>query len=623
MSTRRYLTLSLLLFTALTAVMTFPQVLHMRDAVHDDGDPLLNAWTLSWVAHQLPRVPAHLFDANIFYPERRTLAFSETLLLPAVCAAPLHWLGAGPILVHNIVFFSGFIVSGAGMALLARLLTGDAGAGVLAGLVFAFLPYRIDHYPHLQLQQTQCLPFAMWAFHRLLRTGRLRDGVLLGLFTAGQILSCIYYGLMLVPYLAVVCGTMLLARVGRAKTTSPNEPEADGIPLNAALIGVLVAVVITVVAIVPLGRAYLGARSVVGERGRAEVESGSATWRNYLGPPSVNAMYGKAFERFTAPERRLFPGFVAVALACVALWPRTRDRTNPRSVSEKSGHAPSRPAAPAKNGRNAQGYLARSALLGARQALLRRAPGRRAVAPSGFRDDPRWAYALGLLVAFDISLGLNGLSYGLLYDYVLPFRALRIPARMGLIVGFSLAVLAGYGVARVARRMPSRRLRQATLLVVGGLILAEYVSRPIPLQPIPLSAPNVYAEMLRDRGEGPDAVIVEYPVSGGDNPTYMYYSTFHWQRLVNGYSGFFPPSYGEFVDAFRGFPDDQSIDALATRGVRYVLVHQERMIGTRYQRLIPQLDRRSDLALVSRGPGERYGQHGEISLYRVLYRNTP
>src|SRR5690349_6772001 len=132
--------------------MTYPQSLHLTDTVHDDGDPLLNAWALAWVAHQLPRAPAHLFDANIFYPERRTLAYSETLLAPGIAAAPLHWIGLGPLLVYNIVFLSGFIVSGAGTALLVRSLTGNASAGLVAGLIFAFLPYRIDHYPHLQLQ---------------------------------------------------------------------------------------------------------------------------------------------------------------------------------------------------------------------------------------------------------------------------------------------------------------------------------------------------------------------------------------------------------------------------------------------------------------------------------------
>ena len=172
-----FLALTLALFVALTAVMTYPQVLRMSDGVHDPADPLMVTWVLAWVAHQLPRAPAHIFDANIFYPERNTLAYSETLLVPGLLAAPLHWLGVAPILVYNLVFLSGFALSGVGTALLVRRLTGHAGAAILAGIVFAFPPYRIDHYAHLQLQQTQFIPLALWAFHRLLDSGRLRDGV--------------------------------------------------------------------------------------------------------------------------------------------------------------------------------------------------------------------------------------------------------------------------------------------------------------------------------------------------------------------------------------------------------------------------------------------------------------
>ena len=43
---------------------------------NDNGDTVLNEWTLAWVAHQAWRDPLHLFYANIFYPERLTLAFS-------------------------------------------------------------------------------------------------------------------------------------------------------------------------------------------------------------------------------------------------------------------------------------------------------------------------------------------------------------------------------------------------------------------------------------------------------------------------------------------------------------------------------------------------------------------
>lgn len=538
MSTRRFLIVALILFTLLTAVMTYPQVLRMTDGVHDDGDPYMVTWVLAWVAHQLPRAPAHLFDANIFYPERGTLAFSETLLVPAIIVAPLFWLGVGAIFIYNLVFLSGFALSGVGVALLVRRLTGHSGAAILAGIVFAFPPFRVDHYAHLQLQQTQFIPLALWAFHRLLDTGRLRDGVLLGALVAGQMLSCMYYGLFLIPYMTVVCGTMLVT-----ERTLP----------RARLVALLAAAAIVAVAVIPTGRAYLAARKVVGERGRAEVADGSATWRNYLAPPELNVVYGKAFARFMQPERRLFPGFVAVALAIVGLWP-------PLSAT-------------------------------------------------------RLAYGLGLLLAFDVSLGFNGVMYRALYDYFLPFHALRIPARMGIMVGFSLAVLAGYGATRIAEWLRPAYARRLVLAALGVLMLVEYASRPMELGTALVRPPEVYADLVRDRGDSPTAVLFEFPMSDKSDPTYLYFSTFHWQTLINGYSGFFPPSYVRLAGALQNFPDEPSLDAIKSHGARYLVIHGEWLYGARYETLIPALDRRPDLTLVSRRPW----QGSEISAYRVSY----
>ena len=538
MTTRRFLAVAFAVFLPLTCVMTYPQVLHLSDAVHDDGDPLLNTWTLAWVAHQLPRAPARLFDANIFYPERHTLAYSETLLLPSVVAAPLRWVGVPPILVYNLVLLSGFAISGIGVALLVRTLTARAGPALVAGIVFAFLPYRIDHYPHLQLQQTQCLPFAMWAFHRLVDTRRVRDGVLFGAFTAGQVLSCMYYGLLLIPYLAVVCGTLAIAN--RVRVTA-----------------VVAAIALVIVAAVPVGRAYLGARKVVGERGRDEVWQGSAAPRDYLGPPEENLVYGTALASFSRGERRLFPGFIAIVLGLVGLLP---------------GGDPAK---------------------------------QRAV---------RLAYALGLAVAFDVSLGLNGVTFRALYDYAVPFRAIRIPARGGLIVGFSVAVLAGFGAARIRRR--------EAIALVAALLCVEYVSRPLPMIAIPSVLPQAYAEVLRDNDSNPTTAIFEFPVSSQDDPTYMYYSTFHWQHLVNGYSGFFPPSYIFLVNAVRNLPDDLSITAMKSHGTRYLLIHGERLLGGRYEQLTSELRHRPELTFVTRSPAEREGQHGEISVFRISYAET-
>jgi hypothetical protein len=548
--TARFLALTLALFVVLTAAMTWPQALRMSDGVHDPGDPLMVTWVLGWVAHQLPRAPAHIFDANIFYPERNTLAYSEVLLVPGLLAAPLHWLSVSPILIYNLVLLSGFAISGVGVTLLVRRLTGNDGAAILAGIIFAFLPYRIDHYAHLQLQQTQFIPLALWAFHRLLDSGRVRDGVLLGACAACQMLSCVYYGVFLIPYMAVVCGTMLIAK---------------GELSRERLVALVAAGAVVTVAMVPVGRAYLAARKVVGERRTDEIATNSARWRNYLAPPEVNLVYGKVFARFMDPERRLFPGFVAVALALLGLWPRTR------------------------------------------QGLR------------GFVRAPQCAYALGLALAFDVSLGFNGVVYRGLYDYFLPFKALRIPARMGLMVGFSLAILAGYGAARIAERLRSRTTRRVVLTLLGVLMLIEYASAPIELWAAPRRPPQVYDDLVRDVGDGPTSVIFEFPTAMMEDPEYLYYSIFHWQNLVNGYSGFFPPSYVQIVNAVRDFPDERSISAIKQRGARYLVIHGEWLYGARYEELVAALDRRPDMTLVSRHPWQREDKHAEISVYRISY----
>jgi hypothetical protein len=313
--------------------------------------------------------------------------------------------------------------------------------------------------------------------------------------------------------------------------------------------------------VAPAGRAYLGARRVVGERPAAEVASQSASLENYLGPPEANLLYGRVLSAFAAPERHLFPGFVAVALALVALWPP----------------------------------LSRT----------------------------RAAYALGLVVALDMSLGFNGLTYRVLYDYVLPFRALRIPARMGVLVGFSLAVLAGCGTARILRRVsesgrsPRPVVRAAITGAIMLLMIAEYANRPIELQRFPTEPPPIYVDLLRAVGDGPAATLFEFPVSDGDDPTYMYCSTFHWQHLLNGYSGFFPPSYSALQSAIVDFPDESSFAMLRSRGTRYVIVHGERLYGGRYEDILKRLAARPDVTLIARRPAAREHQHGEAALYRV------
>jgi hypothetical protein len=107
-------------------------------------------------------------------------------------------------------------------------------------------------------------------------------------------------------------------------------------------------------------------------------------------------------------------------------------------------------------------------------------------------------------------------------------------------------------------------------------VIVESLNRPLDLRDMSANTPAVY-EWIRTNADGP---LVEYPAGGLEgrigpqDATYMYYSTTHWWPILNGYSGFVPPSYLELLDRLRGFPDAPSIAYLRHRGVHSLLVHE-------------------------------------------------
>lgn len=510
---------ALTIISALVVLATWPQAAHLGTAVTDFGDPLLNAWILAWVAHAIVHDPLHLFDGNVFFPERNTLAYSETLIVPAILAAPLLWAGVDPMFVQNLWVLLGYALSGLATFLLVRELTGHDGASLVSGVIFALYPYRIDQYPHVQSQMTFWLPLALFIVARLHRSPSWRLGGLLGLVMAAEMYSCVYYGIYGPIVIAVIAGATVIAteRVHRAAMVR-------SLGLAAIVAGVCIA---------PLITPYLAASKVVGERSIQEVESGSARPNDYLQANPDNAIHGDD-RRQGVGEHRLFPGYVAPVLAASAFIPPIGPLTF--------------------------GYLA------------------------------------GAAATFDLSLGVNGLGYRWLYDWVPGFHALRIPARLGMFFGLALAVLAGFGVARAVRAQPA--LVQTTFVVVAvGLVTLESRARPLDLSQLTDQSPAVYTWLAQQ----PPAIVCEYPVgnlqgrAGPQDATYVYYSTRHWQRLVNGYSGFAPPSYNELLDRLKDFPSPSSIAYLHERGVTMLLVHSAFYIRGDFDADVRALKGRADV----------------------------
>ena len=185
------LVLLVLCFSALMVVPLRPQLLQPR-SVADLGDPLFYVWRIAWVSHQILRDPLGLFHTNQFYPERFTLMYSDSSVVPMLMSAPLVWLGVHPVIVYNILVVSTFVLSGVTMFLLVLALTARTDAALVAGTLFALYPFRFEHYQHLDLLMTMWMPLTLWGLHRTLASGRLRDGLATGVAFALQTLSSLY-----------------------------------------------------------------------------------------------------------------------------------------------------------------------------------------------------------------------------------------------------------------------------------------------------------------------------------------------------------------------------------------------------------------------------------------------
>ncbi len=177
---------------------------------------------------------------------------------------------------------------------------------ICAGVVFAFAPYRFCHYMHLELQIVFWIPLALLATHRIIENGSLRDGVMLGLLMAAQLLSSMYMGIFSLVYLAVLIPVLLVvSRVGHTRRL------IISISAGALIAGALVT---------PYALAYRGAEGQVGLRALDDVKMFSASMTHYLSAPAMNRVYGwRAGDYRWADEMNLLPGIFACGLAVLGV----------------------------------------------------------------------------------------------------------------------------------------------------------------------------------------------------------------------------------------------------------------------------------------------------------------
>src|SRR6266850_1777823 len=405
----------LLLYLVITLALTWPLVLHFRDSIPGiwtGFDPMVQAFILGWDAGALTSNPARLFHPPIFYPEPNALTYMDHMIGETVAAAPAFLIGHSAAAAYNFLFLVSFVLSGWAVYRLARLFQVSRPAAFLAGLLFAFSPYRLGNMDMLNQLQTQFLPLGLFFGIRYIGKARIRD--LLGM--TGVLVTQAYFGWYYTYYLAIaLCVLFLYGLFRRERGMQPHQA--------APIVG---AAFLTIILLLPVAIPYIREARALPEFRRSLGESAlySADVLDYL-KLNRNAVISRWIPAPTGAQA-YWPGLVAAVLA----------------------------------------------ILGAREVWRRRDgvhENMRRLGQGGY-------FLILAGVSFVLSLGpilhVAGariwipLPYAALY-YVIPgFSSMRAPARFASLVLLGFSVLAAFGFDRLGGRM---RGRMAWPALVTGL----------------------------------------------------------------------------------------------------------------------------------------------------------
>lgn len=506
---------TVVLFAGLTVLMAAPWSLHPASrVVVDNPDTHLFLWTLGWNAHALATHPLGIFDANIYAPNPNTLAYSENAIGSALLAAPIAWATGDLVLALNLVLLAACALCGVGAVVLARRLGLGWPAAVVCGVVFAFAPTRFYRMSQLHQNTVQWMPFALAFLHSYFAQGRARDlRIALAFFTL-QAATSGHAAVFLAVAMAVTAAWQWLRGAPLAVARRAKDVGVTGVLalLPAALL------------LLPYRRARLD----VGLDRTAEVWA--VTPESFVASPTIvhRWLLGLVTDRPVneLANAFLFPGYLAVMLALVALWPESgagadRDRTAQR--------------------RHAWGY----ATLAVLSVLF-------------FVDGP--------LSLWPWVRGWPGFSF------------IRVSSRFVTVTTLALAVLAALGVERLVRKRPAGQAAAAGALV-SLLLLAEYSTHPFTGVAFTVPRPAPVAWLAAQPGP---KVVAEVPVPRASNggayerfeTAAMLHSTAAWWPTIHGYSGTRPERHDQVFRAMNTFPDDASLAAMGSLGVTHVIAHR-------------------------------------------------
>jgi len=522
-------------FLALTLVLTWPLARVLDTAVSDLGDPLENAWILDWDNNALTHGHA-LFEAPILVPAHKTLAFSENLLCIAVVVLPFHLAGLHPLVVYNIAFLLGLAFCGYGASVLARLVTRSTAAAIVAGVLYAFPSFHVDHFSHLQILWAGWLPLLLAALLTYWRTPTNLHAFFVAATWLMNALCNIHY--LLFGTIAVVVTLLVLRR---------------------ELLRLAIALGIAALLLLPVLLPYRAVSELYGiRRTQNEAMAGSADLSDWLRASPRSRAYAPYTSEFI-PERSLFPGLLSIILTGAALVLPSEKRTW-RLLAVDALIVAALIMSYATTDASDIFIMVLVALVIVRWRL----------APDAVRMP--LPYAIGLLwIAIGVigSLGLHTPFHQFLYRRLFVFQSIRVPARWASIAFVGFVITNAYGVEALTKRW---RIATSIVLVALAVYEVRFYSR---WENAPRAVPPVYEWVRATPAAAP---LLEMPLSeANDEYFYQLWATVHHRPLVNGVVSGFAPQMYDRINTLSHRPQltPELTSAIAATGCHTIIVHDD------------------------------------------------
>jgi hypothetical protein len=519
---------SFLIFISASIYITFPLLFHLGDFATGLGDELVIAWIQSWVIHALSTNPLSLFNANILYPYHNTLAYSDAFLTGSLFSFILTDIIGQPIAANNMSLIISLAFDGFSLYLLTYYLTKDFFAALFSGLLFIFSPAILSFSAHLQILAVGLVPLAILFFLLFVEKFKTKYLVLSLLCFLLQSYNSFLPGYFIVFSLVII----LLYRWFENKKKTKQLFSKKNIIL----------VLLTLLFLFPVALPYYQvSKEFHYVRDIRDTIHFALQPEDLLYPGDTTRLKNVLLTLPTnkySQGNEFKPGYLGVVFTLITIFVFIYLIKNWKSTR----------------------WLERSFLTISLCGLI---------------------LSLGPL----LHLGRQTIHHPfpiplpyILFYYMIPgFQGLRNTQRWEMLFILATATLIGLVFAQITTRFKFKKKFIIYILLTMGVIAEFY---PITFVKVPQKKdfPQVYSWMATTPK---DSTFIEMPIYNWNDTPYVeqellreYYGTENFRRIVNGYSGFSPPPWQDFIlDMHNEFPNAKSVKTIHSMGVDYIIVN--------------------------------------------------